>query len=329
MINLEKLKEEYARISEQLSQEDITRNRDRYAEITKRFSYLEKLISFSKQRNSFLKEKENLLAMLSDTAEDKEMQDLAREELLIVEKNINIIDEKIEDKIFEEDDSDRDIIIEIRAAAGGDESGLFAATLFKMYSKFIEIKNWKPEVLSSNDTEIGGYKEIIFSGTNNLLNGEGILGILPSNFEGTSPPYRIEPEFENKKFYLQSYVPKNPVRGNQLYYLRFIKTKHLKKYHYSSYDSAQIDNIGPKAIHIKLYPYYDLKIDEYFGFYYSFNSKLNILDVIPSAGLRQMYPIYKQNNDIKISFEELVTISKNNVLKWHNGKWSPLSEVID
>ncbi|MCK5393345.1 MAG: peptide chain release factor 1 [Candidatus Omnitrophica bacterium] len=169
MINLEKLKEEYDTISNQLSQEDITRNSDKYAEITKRFSYLEKLINLSKKRDSFLKEKKNLSAILSDSNEDQEMQDLAREELSILDSNIKNIDEKIEDKIFEEDESDRDIIIEIRAAAGGEESALFAATLFKMYSKYGEIRNWKIEVLSSNDTEIGGYKEIVFS-----MKGKGV-----------------------------------------------------------------------------------------------------------------------------------------------------------
>ncbi len=163
MINSERLKKEYESISNQLSQEDIIKDRDKYAEITKRFSYLEKIINLCNKKDSYLKEKENLSVMLSDTNEDREIHDLAREELSLLEIKIKDIDEKIEDKIFEKDEDDRDIIIEIRAAAGGEESALFAATLFKMYSKFGEIKNWKIEVLSSNDTEIGGYKEIIFS----------------------------------------------------------------------------------------------------------------------------------------------------------------------
>ncbi|MCM8824279.1 MAG: peptide chain release factor 1, partial [Candidatus Omnitrophica bacterium] len=93
-----------------------------------------------------------------------ELIELAKEEILKIDSKIKALEERIEDIFFEDDeDTDRDIIVEIRAAAGGEESALFAADLFKMYSRYIENKKWQMEVLSSHPTEIGGFKEIIFS----------------------------------------------------------------------------------------------------------------------------------------------------------------------
>lgn len=163
MINPEKLKKEYDKIAQQLSSEDILKNRDKYARLAKRFSYLEKIIKLLDSRDKCLKEKEHLGDIISDTKEERQMRDLAQEELLEVEKKIEDIHEKIEDKIFEADEPQRDIIIEIRAAAGGEEAALFSASLFKMYSRYAEKNRWKLEVLSSNHTGIGGFKEIIFS----------------------------------------------------------------------------------------------------------------------------------------------------------------------
>lgn len=173
MINPEKLKKEYDKIAQQLACEDILKNRDKYARLAKRFSYLEKIIKLLDSRDKCLKEKEHLGDIISDTKEERQMRDLAQEELLEVEKKIEDIREKIEDKVFEADEPQRDIIIEIRAAAGGEEAALFSASLFKMYSRYAEKNRWKLEVLSSNHTEIGGFKEIIFS-----LKGKGVYSHL-------------------------------------------------------------------------------------------------------------------------------------------------------
>lgn len=163
MINFDKLKKEYEEISRQLSQGDILKDREKYTQLTKRFAYLDKIIAYLKMRDDYLKEKKHLKSMISDSQEDEEMRNLAQEELKQLEEKLKSVTEKIEDKVFEGSQPDRDIIIEIRAAAGGDESGLFSASLFKMYSKYAEKNNWKLEILSSHHTEIGGFKEVIFS----------------------------------------------------------------------------------------------------------------------------------------------------------------------
>ncbi|MCK4519577.1 MAG: peptide chain release factor 1 [Candidatus Omnitrophica bacterium] len=163
MIKSEKLKEEYARISQQLSFPDVIKDRVKYAKLTKRFSYLEKVIKLLDERDGYLKEEKHLENVISDPREDQEMKKLAQEELGKLKGKLEEVKGQIEDKIFAENELDHDLIMEIRSAAGGEESALFAATLFKMYSKYAERNNWKVEILSSSPTGIGGLKEVIFS----------------------------------------------------------------------------------------------------------------------------------------------------------------------
>ncbi len=163
MINTEKLKEEHAKLSKQLSTQELIKDRDRYTKLAKRFSYLEKIIKLLQTKEGYLKEKEHLETMSSDFNEPQDMRYLAEEELKELKVKIATIEEDIEDKVFSESELERDVIIEIRSAAGGDEAALFAASLFEMYSRYAERNFWKLEVLSSSDTEIGGFKEIIFS----------------------------------------------------------------------------------------------------------------------------------------------------------------------
>ena len=173
MINSEKLKEEYTEISQQLSSKAVFEDRKKYTQLAKRFSYLEKIIKLLDRRDNYLKQKEHLTSVVSDTGEDQEMKDLAQEELDKLVVKIEKIIQEVEDKIFAEDTPDHDLIIEIRSAAGGEESALFAASLFKMYSKYAEKEGYKVEVLSSSVTGIGGFKEVVFS-----VKGKGSYGRL-------------------------------------------------------------------------------------------------------------------------------------------------------
>lgn len=173
MINFDKLKQEHAKISEELSSPQLLKNRDKYAKLAKRFSYLEKILKLAQTRDKLLKDKDHLAQIAADNAEAEEMRGLAESELEELEKKIAKIEKEIEDKIFEADQPDRDVIIEIRSAAGGDEAALFCSSLFKMYSQYASSKGWKQEILSSHPTEIGGFKEIYFS-----LKGKGAWGHL-------------------------------------------------------------------------------------------------------------------------------------------------------
>ena len=164
MIDYEKIKEEHKEITKKLSSAEIYAAREKYQALAKRFSFLEKLVAFIKKREVFLKERNDLEKIISSKDEDENMKILAQDELPVIKGKIKKIEEEIEGKLFEEEqDLDRDIIIEIRAAAGGEEASLFAADLFKMYSHYTERKGWELEVLSSHFTELNGCKEIVFS----------------------------------------------------------------------------------------------------------------------------------------------------------------------
>ena len=163
MINYSKLKDEHKKLSQELSSSDIYNDKERYQTIAKRFSFLGKIVDLINQLEKLVAEKKHLEFALNDPKEEKEMKDLASEELPKLEAAITNLKEKIEDTLFEqESEPDRDVIIEIRSAAGGEEAALFAAVLFKMYSRYIEKNGWKQEVLSSHSTEIGGFKEVVF-----------------------------------------------------------------------------------------------------------------------------------------------------------------------
>lgn len=167
-----------------------------------------------------------------------------------------------------------------------------------------------------------GDEEIVFSGTNNLLNGEAVLGILPlSSFKGFSPPYQIESEFKDDAFRLKDYVSENPLPGNQLSYIRFRKTGHLEKYDFSDYHSCQIDNIADETLDVKLYIWNLGDGTDNFGFYYTLNPELDVSAVIPSAYLRKYYPEFVRSEETNISLEQLTSIYSSIIFKWQDGSW--------
>ncbi|MBN2483584.1 MAG: peptide chain release factor 1 [Candidatus Omnitrophica bacterium] len=168
MIDYRKILTEHKDLSRQLADPEVYKESD-YHTRAKRFAFLEKLVAKIKERETLLREKQDLEKMIASSGEDDEVQDMARQELPQVTEKIDLIERSIEEALFAQNaQPDRDVIIEIRAAAGGEESALFAAELFNMYSHYAEKKKWKREVLSSHFTELGGYKEIVFS-----MKGEG------------------------------------------------------------------------------------------------------------------------------------------------------------
>ncbi len=162
-VDLEKLSKELKEIEHSLSLPDTLKERNRYKKLAQRYSYLKSLIELVEQKNKYEKEKMQLEEMLAEKGQAEQMKELAQAELDEIGPKIENIERDIENKLFEENEPERDLIIEIRAAAGGEESGLFASSLFKMYSKYAEKNDWKTEVLSVHPTEIGGLKEAVFS----------------------------------------------------------------------------------------------------------------------------------------------------------------------
>ena len=133
------------------------------AELGKEYSQLESKSKTYHKYDSLLKSISGLKKIIS-SEDDKELIELAKEELneeLIKQTNL---EEEIQVLLLPEDPNDqRNVFVEIRAAAGGDEAALFAGDIYRMYSRYSQIANWNIEIMSMNETGIGGYKEIVFS----------------------------------------------------------------------------------------------------------------------------------------------------------------------
>ncbi len=154
--------EEHRRLNERMSVQEVAADPTEYAKVAKAQSDLNQVVEcFNRYQDaeSRLKEAESILADESD-AELREMAETEREEL---KPEMEALEQELKLLLIPKDPNDaKNTIIEIRAGTGGDEAGLFAADLFRMYERFAELKNWKIEILNSNPTGLGGFKEITF-----------------------------------------------------------------------------------------------------------------------------------------------------------------------
>lgn len=133
----------------------------------KRVSYLlrkcQEILTQAEALEHILKEIDDVREMLDEGGKDTEFLESLREEITRLEQERDDLMGSIQTLLVPPDESwERNCIVEIRAAAGGNEAGLFAADIYRMYSRYLERRNWREEVLSSNPTEIGGFKEIVF-----------------------------------------------------------------------------------------------------------------------------------------------------------------------
>jgi peptide chain release factor 1 len=115
-----------------------------------------------RESKTIARQVEETQALLAEE-DDEEMLALAREELAGLERRASELQDRMRKLLVPRDPNDeRNVIVEIRAGAGGDEAGLFAADLYRMYTRYAEAQGWKAELMSSNGTGIGGFKEVIF-----------------------------------------------------------------------------------------------------------------------------------------------------------------------
>lgn len=169
---LEGLVERYEEVQALLSDASVISEQSRFRELSKEFSQLEEV---SHAFNRFRQAEEDLSAaeeMLKDN--DPDMREMAQEEFKAAKAQLELLDKELQILLLPKDPNDNNnCFLEIRAGAGGDEAAIFAGDVFRMYSRYAESRRWKLEVVSSNDGEHGGYKEIIAS-----VQGEGAYGTL-------------------------------------------------------------------------------------------------------------------------------------------------------
>jgi peptide chain release factor 1 len=133
----------------------------RAAELNKERADLEAIVEKAREYRNARKRQDEARELLE--ADDAEMRELAELELADIEEQIPALENELKGMLVPKDPrDDRNVIVEIRAGAGGDEAALFAADLFRMYNRYAELKRWKSEVMSASEIGIGGFKEVIF-----------------------------------------------------------------------------------------------------------------------------------------------------------------------
>ena len=159
---LEDLLIRFEEIMGELNEPDVTANQERFRALMKEQSDLQPLVEKYTEYKNTKQTIEDSLEML-EVEDDEEMKEMLKEELSEAKSNIAKIEQELKVLLIPKDPMDeKNVIVEIRGGAGGDEAALFAADLFRMYSKFAEANRWKVEVMSANENGIGGFKEIVF-----------------------------------------------------------------------------------------------------------------------------------------------------------------------
>ena len=169
---LKEIIEHHNSLESEMVNPDILNDKNRYTEITKEYHHLNPIVEKSKNYVSIweqINEDKEILA-----GDDEELKDIARADVEELEILIESLEKELKVLLLPHDPTDdKDTIIEIRAGTGGDEAALFAADLYRMYSRFAERNSWEYEVIESNSIGIGGFKEIIFS-----VKGESVYGMM-------------------------------------------------------------------------------------------------------------------------------------------------------
>ena len=162
---LENVEKRYEELNEKISDPEVIANQNEWKKLMKEHADIEEIVEKYRE----YKKVQNSIEDLKEMLEDKEMHDLAQAELDEARANLPKIEEELKLLLVPKDpNDDKNVIVEIRGGAGGEESSLFAGDLFRMYSMYAEKKRWKLEVLNLNETELGGIKEVTF-----MITGKG------------------------------------------------------------------------------------------------------------------------------------------------------------
>ncbi|MGE3318060.1 MAG: peptide chain release factor 1 [Candidatus Berkiella sp.] len=157
---LASLVERHDEVGVMLTEQSVIQNQNQFRELSKEYSDLEPLVTTFKRYQDLLNQQISAKALLAE--EDAEMRAMAEEELEDVATQIEAIEKELQLFLIPKDpDDDKNVFLEIRGGAGGDEAAIFAGDLFRMYSRYAEQKRWKVEIISESFGEHGGYKEVI------------------------------------------------------------------------------------------------------------------------------------------------------------------------
>ena len=165
---LEDLLQRYEELQNELSDPNVVNDQARFRKLMKEQNDLADIVAEYKRYKQTKQDIEDSLAML-DEESDEEMRELAKEELTEAKTRLEECEQNLKILLIPKDPNDeKNVIVEIRAGAGGDEAALFAAELYRMYAKYSETFRWKIDLMNVNENGIGGFKEAVF-----MVNGQG------------------------------------------------------------------------------------------------------------------------------------------------------------
>ena len=187
---LEIIENRYDQLTELLSDPDVVSDPDKLRKYSKEQSEIQETVEVFRIYKEHLDTIEESKEMLTET-DDSEMIEMLEEEIASSEDELPKLEERLRILIIPKDpNDDKNVIIEIRGAAGGDEAQIFAGDLFRMYSRYAENKGWRTEVVEASDSDHGGYKEISF-----MIQGNGAFSKL--KFENGAHRVQRVPETES------------------------------------------------------------------------------------------------------------------------------------
>ena len=165
---LQAVEDRYEKLNELLSDPEIVNDPKKLREYSKEQSNIQETVEAYREYKEATSQFKDAKSMLEEKL-DADMREMVKEEVSELEDTIERLEERMKILLIPKDpNDDKNVIMEVRGAAGGDEAALFAGDLYRMYSRFAEAQGWKTEVMEANSTGVGGYKEIIF-----MINGNG------------------------------------------------------------------------------------------------------------------------------------------------------------
>lgn len=187
---LDRLKERYEEVSALLSEADIINNQNKFRELSKEYAELEPVVQGYGQYQQLLDDMAEAKHLLLEG--DADMREMAEEELKDCEARLAPTELELQKLLLPKDpNDDKNCYLEVRAGTGGDEAAIFSGDLFRMYSRYAETQGWRVEILSQNEGEHGGFKEII-----SLVSGAGVYAKL--KFESGAHRVQRVPETESQ-----------------------------------------------------------------------------------------------------------------------------------
>ncbi|MCI0765269.1 peptide chain release factor 1 [Bacillus sp. TL12] len=187
---LQAVEDRYEKLNELLSDPEIISDSNKLREYSKEQSDIQETVEVYREYKDVREQLRDAKAMLEDKL-DADMREMVKEEVSELEGQEKELSERLKILLVPKDpNDDKNVIVEVRGAAGGDEAALFAGDLYRMYSRYAEVQGWKTEIIEASYTELGGYKEIIF-----MINGKGAFAKL--KFENGAHRVQRVPETES------------------------------------------------------------------------------------------------------------------------------------